>query len=191
MRDKILIALSVTLLFAVGVEGYYLYQMNKQIANKSSYYQPTVDNNEILKQLNTNTNLNPFKEFQKMQEQINKMFGTFNAKFQSNPDFNKFFQNFSTLPLMNMEENGNKYIISMGIPGSKKDKIKINIKNGILKVIAKTKHIQNNKNSKFIQKERYVGDFEREVTLPNDANTSNMKTIYKNGVLKIIILKKQ
>ncbi len=191
MRDKILIALSVTLLFAVGVEGYYLYQMNKQIANKSSYYQPTVDNNEILKQLNTNTNLNPFKEFQKMQEQINKMFGTFNAKFQNNPDFNKFFQNFSTLPLMNMEENGNKYIISMGIPSSKKDKIKINIKNGILKVVAKTKHIQNNKNSKFIQKERYVGDFEREVTLPNDANTSNMKTIYKNGVLKIIILKKQ
>jgi len=196
MKDKILIILFTILLVAVGVEGYYLYQMNKQIINKSSYYQPIVQKNTntnryILKQINPNIATNPFKEFQRMQEEMNKIFGNFNAEFQNDPNFDKFFQGFSVSPAMDMKDIGNKYIITVDMPGSKKSNIKVTVKNHILKVSAKTETIKDKKSSNYIQKERYIGNFEREITLPNDANEDSLKTKYLNGVLTITLDKKQ
>ncbi len=197
MKDKILIVLSTILLIAVGIEGYYLYQMNKQITNKSSYYQPIVQKNrnqitnkDILKQINPNIAINPFKEFQRMQEEMNRVFGNFNAEFQNDPDFEKFFQGFSVSPAMDMRDAGDKYIITVEIPGSKKSSIKVDVKNHILKVVAKIEKTSDNKNPNYIQKERYVGNFEREITLPNDADVNSLKTKYDNGLLTITILKK-
>ncbi len=191
MRDKILIVLSSILLIAVGIEGYYLYKMNSRFVSKSSYYKPTTKQDDnLFKQLTINQNINPFKEFQTMQEEMNKVFGSFNARFQNDPDFDRFFRNFSISPALDMKQVGNKYIISVEIPGSKKNNIKVNIKNHILKIKAITRDEKENKNSKYIQKERYIGNFERELTLPGDADENSIKTKYVNGVLTITLNKK-
>ncbi len=189
--NKILIVLSSILLLAVGIEGYYLYKMNSRFINKSSYYKPTTKKDDnLFRQLTINQNVNPFKEFQAMQEDMNKIFGSFNAKFQNDPDFDRFFKNFSISPALNMKQVGNKYIISVEIPGSKKNNINVSVKNHILKIEAKTQEKKESKNSKYIQKERYIGNFERELTLPRDADEASLKTKYINGVLTITLDKK-
>jgi len=217
MRDKILIFLSTVLLVAVGVEGYYLYKMDKKLNSKEAYYKPVVQksinhlkpqvskqvknqtnisqsptNSDPFKQfaLNNNLTLNPFKEFQKMQEQMNKVFGSFNARFQNDPDFDKFFKDFTVSPSLDMKDLGDKYVINIDIPGSKENNIKVSVKNHILKVEAKTSNKIDKKSSHFIQQERYVGNFEREITLPSDADENSLKTKYINGVLVITLKKK-
>jgi len=121
MRDKILVILSSVLLVAVVIEGYYLYKINSKVESSSSYYKPaSKQENTLLKQLSINQNINPFKEFQQMQENMDKVFGSFNAKFQNNPNFDKFFKNFSISPALDMKQSGNKYIININIPGSTK-----------------------------------------------------------------------
>ncbi len=191
MRDKILIILSSVLLAAVVIEGYYLYKINSKVESSSSYYKPaSKKENTLLKQLSINQNINPFKEFQQMQENMDKVFGSFNAKFQNNPDFDKFFKNFSISPALDMMQSGNKYVVNINIPGSTKNNIKVSVKDHILKVKAKMQETNNKKGSKYIQKERYIGSFERELTLPQNADESSIKTIYKNGVLTITFDKK-
>jgi len=210
MKDKILLTLFTALLIAVGVEGYYIYRVNKQLTNQNSYYKPTVsiqkptnstintpsqqklsNHTPTFSQIAPSLNINPFKEFQKMQEEMNRVFGSFNAQFQNDPDFDRFFQNFSVSPAMDLKDAGDKYIVTVEIPGSKKNSIKVDVKNHILKVSAKTETIKDKKSSKFIQKERYIGSFEREITLPSDADESSLKTKYDNGILTITIAKKK
>ncbi len=211
MRDKILIFLSAVLLLAVGTEGYYLYQMNKKLNEKERYYQPvkkivqqksskitplaktSKPNGQIVdpfKEFALNSNLNPFKEFQKMQEEMDRLFGSFNAKFQNDPDFDKFFRDFTVSPSLDMKDMGDKYVINVNIPGSKENNIKVSVKNHILKVEATTKNKTDKKGSHYIQKERFIGKFEREITLPSDADENSLKTKYINGVLVITIKKK-
>ncbi len=211
MRDKILIFLSTLLIIAVGVEGYYLYQMNNKLKSKESYYKPihkivkvskptvstsskknSLQPNDPFKQfaLSNNLNLNPFEEFKKMQEEMNRVFGSFNAKFQNDPDFDKFFKDFTVSPSIDMKDMGDKYVINVNIPGSKENNIKVSVKNHILKVEAKTTNKIDKKNSHFIQQERYIGNFEREITLPSDADENSLKTNYINGVLVITLKKK-
>ena len=211
MRDKILIILSTLLVIAVGIEGYYLYKMNNKLNSKESYYKPvhkivkvpktvastSVKNNKIQQNdpfrqfaLSNNLNINPFKEFQKMQEEMNKVFGSFNARFQNDPDFDKFFKDFTVSPSLDMKDMGDKYVINIDIPGSKENNIKVSVKNHILKVEAKTSNKIDKKSSHFIQQERYIGNFEREITLPSDADENSLKTKYVNGVLVITLKKK-
>jgi len=215
MKDKILILLSTILLIIVGVEGYYLYKVNDKLNSKESYYKPVIQktinhiksqvpkqvknqtntgsiSNDPFKQfaLSNNLTLNPFKEFQKMQEEMNRVFGSFNARFQNDPDFDKFFKDFTVSPSLDMKDLGDKYVINVNIPGSKENNIKVSVKNHILKVEAKTSNKINKKNSHFIQQERYIGNFEREITLPSDADENSLKTKYINGVLVITLKKK-
>jgi len=215
MRDKVLIFLSTVLLVVVGVEGYYLYKVNHKLNSKEAYYKPVVQNSakyiksqgvkqaqtqvhnklqnsDPFKQfaLSNNLALNPFKEFQKMQEQMNKVFGSFNARFQNDPDFDKFFKDFTVSPSLDMKDMGDKYVINVNIPGSKKNNIKVSVKNHTLKVEAKTSNNIDKKSSHFIQQERYIGNFEREITLPSDADENSLKTKYINGVLVITLKKK-
>ncbi len=211
MRDKILIILSTVLLIAVGIEGYYLYKMNDKLNSKESYYKPvhkivkiskpnvstsskknSLQPNDPFRQfaLSNNLNLNPFEEFKKMQEEMNRVFGSFNAKFQNDPDFDRFFKDFTVSPSIDMKDMGDKYVINVNIPGSKENNIKVSVKNHILKVEAKTTNKIDKKNSHFIQQERYIGNFEREITLPSDADENSLKTNYINGVLVITLKKK-
>ncbi|NPA73245.1 MAG: Hsp20/alpha crystallin family protein [Epsilonproteobacteria bacterium] len=205
MRDKILIILTLILVLAVGIEGYYLYKMNQQIKNQYSYYKPIKQQQRSPINSSANSSgggasfaqispnavmINPFKEFQKMQEEMNRVFGSFNAKFQNDPDFDRFFQDFSLSPALDMKDAGDKYIITVEIPGSKKSSINVNVKNHILSVVAKSESVTDNKNANYIQKERLVGNFEREITLPSDADEKSMKTRYDNGVLTITFKKK-
>ncbi len=216
MRDKILLILSILLLIVVGIEGYYLYDMHKKLNSKEAYYKPvqvakmkntptlsTKSSNTMQKStikpsidpfrqfaLSNNLNINPFEEFKRMQEQMNKIFGSFNAKFQNEPDFDRFFKDFTVSPSLDMRDMGDKYVINVNIPGSKENNIKVSIKNHILKVEAKTSNKIDKKNSHYIQQERFVGKFEREITLPSDADENSLKTKYLNGVLVITLKKK-
>ena len=211
MRDKILIILSTILIIAVGIEGYYLYKMNDKLKSKETYYKPihkivktskssvstsskksSLPLNDPFKQfaLSNNLNLNPFEEFKKMQEEMNRVFGSFNAKFQNDPDFDRFFKDFAISPSLDMKDTGDRYVINVNIPGSKENNIKVSVKNHILRVEAKTSNKVDKKNSHFIQQERFLGKFEREIALPNDADENSLKTNYINGVLVITLKKK-
>ena len=147
-----------------------------------------LDNNSSNKTL-TNK-VDPFKEFQLMQQEFDKIFSRFNSRFANDPFFSRSFHNdFSFKPLLDMSQDSDGYTIKMDIPGSKFNNIETEVKNNILTVKAKVDEYKENNSSSYITRERYINRFQRSVLLPKDAESSKMSSDYKDGVLIIKIPK--
>ena len=89
------------------------------------------------------------------------------------------------------EKDGN-YNIEMDIPGYKKNDIKIECEEGLLTVSAEKKFENNeeDKNKKYIRRERHYGKVSRTFTF-NDINDEAIRADFHDGILKIVIPKKE
>lgn len=101
------------------------------------------------------------------------------------------FDNFLYKPLIDMSVDNDKYIIKTDIPGVKKSDIDIKIDSGVLIIKAEVDESKENNTSELISKERYMKKYLRNISLPEDADISNVKSEYKDGVLSVSMPKKK
>ncbi len=175
------------LVLIVALQLYYISQLNSsknEIALKSTQ-QPT----NIMKSFDRFGGSNPFEDMIKMQKEMDKLFNSMSSNFATMPGFENFFNDLSVSPALNLKDMGNRYELSLNIPGSDASSIKIDTKGRELKIEAKTKKDKSKKGEEYIYKEIFSGSFSRTLTLPEDADTSKLKSSYKDGILKIVIPK--
>jgi HSP20 family protein len=151
----------------------------------------------------TPTNLDPFandpmlKHFQKLHEDMNKIFEEFNQDFfsdmQIDPSFKSRFSNRLAMnPKTDFIDKGDYYELKVDLPGMEERQIKVTLKDNLISIEAKNEtKKEEKKDDKVIRQERFVGMVHRTLSLPKDANQDNYKTNYKNGVLTITIEKKK
>ena len=91
-----------------------------------------------------------------------------------------------------IKEKGDKYLLEVDLPGYEKEDIKIEIDDGHLTVHASmNKNVdESDKNSKYVHKERYVGECSRSFYVGEEINEEDIKASFKNGTLKIELPKK-
>ncbi len=195
-RLNILYVLISLLIIVVLTQSFLLYDFKNEIssshelkAQDSSRVKGALDN-QFFNNFKASSS-DPFDQMQKMQEQMQQSFARFNSVFQDDPFFKDMYQNIGTLPLSDLKENGDTYILELSIPGAKKEDIKILINDNILSVNASTQKSKDINNTNYIRQERYVQKFVRSFTLPKDADHISMTYMYKDGILKIVIPKKQ
>jgi len=156
---------------------------------------------------NNLTKTNPLKDdpmvqhLEKIQSEMGKMFEEFtrdiikDAGLDSN--FNMDIPNFSkgfdlSQPKTDLKERADSYELKMDIPGMDEKNIKIDVRGNYLSITAKSVEKKEQKEAgKIIHQERHVGIVQRGMTLPRDADLSNYKSSYKDGVLTIDIPKKK
>ncbi len=110
--------------------------------------------------------------------------------------FDDFFDDFMpTNKKDNMKcdiyEKDGDYHIEMDVPGFNKDEIKIEAKKDYLTITAE-KSSENNdedKDKKYIHRERTYGKYQRSFYL-HDLDSDNINAEFNNGVLKIVVPKK-
>ncbi len=133
-----------------------------------------------------------FKDFQKLQEDMNRVFENFHKQFFTDikmPTIKD--KELSKVLKTDLNDKGDHYEIKADLPGVDENVIKVTIKDNLLSIDAKTeKREEKEDNGKIIRQERFVGAYHRSMTIPSDANANKMKTDYKNGVLTITIPKK-
>ena len=92
----------------------------------------------------------------------------------------------SKLMKTDIKEKGDKYQIEVDLPGYEKENIKIEIEDGYLNIHATmNKDVENDKDSKYVHKERYVGECSRSFYVGEDVKEEDIKASFKNGTLKI------
>ena len=98
----------------------------------------------------------------------------------------------SKLMKTDIKEKGDKYLLEVDLPGYEKEDIKIEIDDGYLTVHASmNKNVdESDKNSKYVHKERYVGECSRSFYVGEEINEEDIKASFKNGTLKIELPKK-
>ena len=98
---------------------------------------------------------------------------------------------FSGFGRMDMKENEKEYEMSVDLPGMDKSEIKMHVENNGLVIEGERKSEKKEEKDKCHFCERHFGSFHREVSLPKNANVDGINAMYDNGVLKVVIPKKE
>jgi HSP20 family protein len=77
------------------------------------------------------------------------------------------------------------------LPGLKADDIEITVENDVLSIKGERKIERDEENANFRRYERIQGSFERNFTLPDSADPDQINASCKDGVLEVVIGKRE
>lgn len=96
-----------------------------------------------------------------------------------------------TMPSVNITENKDEFTIDFAAPGLKKDDFKIDLNNDVLKISSEKKENKEKKDEKEVRREFFYSSFERTFILPDGVNSDKISASYKDGILQVVIPKKE
>lgn len=129
------------------------------------------------------------------------------VKFSSNYPtmFDRFFENDwfdwtnrnysttnTTLPSVNIKESTEDFEVEVAAPGFGKNDFKIELNHDLL-TISSDKQVENEtkEGQQFTRREFSYQSFSRSFTLPNTADSEKIEAKYDNGILRVVIPKKE
>ena len=101
------------------------------------------------------------------------------------------FEKSDFLPSVDVKEDTKSFKIHADLPGIKKQDIKIKLDKNILSIEGERNEEKEENDSKFHRFERKYGKFSRSFILPETADSETLKAKYEDGVLDILINKKE
>jgi HSP20 family protein len=95
------------------------------------------------------------------------------------------------IPAVNITEHKNEYLVSLAVPGMKKDDFKIDIDGNMMTISSEKEESKEEKEKKFTRKEYNYSSFSRTFTLPEEINKEKIEAKYDDGVLKIALPRRE
>lgn len=96
-----------------------------------------------------------------------------------------------TIPAVNITENKDDFAVSLAVPGMKKDDFKIDMEGTMLTISCEKEEKKEEKEARYTRKEYNYSSFSRSFTLPEDVNKEKIEAKYEDGVLKLMLPKKE
>lgn len=94
-------------------------------------------------------------------------------------------------PAVNIQETDQEYRLELVIPGMKKEDLVISLENDMISVSANQKEQNEESKENYIRKEFSFGSFQRSFTLPDTVDAEHINAVYENGVLDLMLPKKE
>jgi HSP20 family protein len=95
------------------------------------------------------------------------------------------------VPAVNILEQQNEYIVSLAVPGMKKDDFKIDVDGNLLTISSEKEESKEEKEKRFTRREYSYSSFSRCFTLPEEVNKEKIEAKYEEGVLKIALPRRE
>ena len=105
-------------------------------------------------------------------------------------EFIDYFNHKGSDPAANIIEHPDSFELNLAAPGLKKDDFKINLDNNVLTISSELENEKHEEGTNFTRKEFYYGSFSRSFTLPKTINIEKIKAEYENGILTVMLPKK-
>ncbi|MEI6764518.1 MAG: Hsp20/alpha crystallin family protein [Bacteroidota bacterium] len=124
-------------------------------------------------------------------------------KWNNEPVFSGLMQNFfddnynflparcGFSPAANIAETENGFELELAVPGIDKDNFKLSVENNVLTVSSEKEETKEQPEKNFTRKEFVYGSFSRSFTLPRSIDTDAISAAYTNGVLHVMLPKKE
>ena len=90
-----------------------------------------------------------------------------------------------------IKEMDNGYELEIDLPGFSKDEVKASLENGYLTISAEKGLDKEEKDGKYIRKERYSGAMSRSFYVGDELKQEDIKAKYEDGILKLSVPKKE
>ena len=131
----------------------------------------------------------PFRELDELREEMDRLFErTFGRTVPARRE-GRIVRGW--MPTIDMFEREDEVVVRAEIPGMSKEEIDISALGNTLTISGERKAEEEVKEDNYYCCERSYGRFQREITLPQGVNAEKIKTSYKNGILEVILPKKE
>ena len=88
-----------------------------------------------------------------------------------------------------IQEDENKYLLEVDLPGYNKEDIKIDVTDGYLTINAKITKEDNDEDKNYVRRERFTGEATRSFYVGEDIKEDEIKASFKNGILTLEVPK--
>lgn len=96
-----------------------------------------------------------------------------------------------TVPPVNITENKDDFLVSLAVPGMKKDDFRIDVEGNMLTISSAKEESKEEKDKKFTRREYSYSSFSRSFTLPDEVNKEKIEAKYEDGILKLMLPRKE
>jgi len=110
--------------------------------------------------------------------------------FDDDRFFNSPWLSGQSMPAVNVKENDKNFEIELAAPGYNKNEFNITMEDGALTISAERKEENEKKEDKYTRREFGYSSFSRSFHLPKNISESDVKATFENGVLKLVINKR-
>jgi HSP20 family protein len=100
-----------------------------------------------------------------------------------------FFNRQLTIPAVNVGETKETFMVTLAVPGMKKDDFDIRIDGNMLTISCEKEEEKEEKEKAFTRKEYNYSSFKRSFTLPDEVMKDKIDAHYENGELKLMLPK--
>jgi len=95
------------------------------------------------------------------------------------------------VPAVNVRESDDEFELALAVPGMNKDDFQIDIDGNILTVSAEMEEENEEEDEEYTRQEYNYTSFRRSFTLPEEVNKERIEAEYVDGVLNLILPKKE
>jgi HSP20 family protein len=95
----------------------------------------------------------------------------------------------SPIPALDMTEKDGEYRLTVELPGMKEDQVDVSIVDNNLIISGEKREEEERKDEGYLISERRYGAFRRQVALPGDIDSAQIKADFKKGVLTVTVPK--
>ncbi len=129
----------------------------------------------------------PFRDMVTLRDKMNRMFDdVFSSRGEE-----KDMAASTWAPSVDIYETENELVLSAEVPGVDEKDIEIKIEDNMLSLKGERRFQKETKEENYHRIERSYGSFHRAFTLPNSVDPENIRAEHENGVLKIMMPKRQ
>ncbi|MBI5384087.1 MAG: Hsp20/alpha crystallin family protein [Verrucomicrobia bacterium] len=131
------------------------------------------------------TGWSPFWHLSTLRDEIDRLFETPLAEFTRGTQ--QFLGGW--LPAVDLYEDKDSVVVKAELPGMKKEDIEISLHDGVLTLAGERKQEQKFKDAELYRTERFLGRFQRTLSLPSPVESDKVSATYKDGILTVTLPK--
>ena len=129
----------------------------------------------------------PFRDLNMLQDRMNRLFDDTGRTWR--PDEPAATTTWS--PAVDIFETEGEIVVKAELPGMERNDIGVNLEKNVLTVKGERRFTKETKDDNYHRIERSYGTFSRAFSIPTTVDEEKIRADYKDGVLKIVLPKKE
>ncbi len=129
----------------------------------------------------------PFRDLRTLQDEVNRLFSTnFSRGFGD-----EGIARGAWTPNVDIFENKDEIVLEAELPGMNREDFELTFENNVLTLRGERRFEKKDEADNYHRVERAYGAFTRSFTLPQTVSGENASAEYKNGVLRVVLRKRE
>ncbi|HEV2708490.1 MAG TPA: Hsp20/alpha crystallin family protein [Pyrinomonadaceae bacterium] len=133
------------------------------------------------------TRYDPFRELRSLQDEVNRLFSTNLSRSFGDEGIARG----AWTPTVDIYENKDQIVLEAELPGMNREDFELTIENNVLTLRGERRFEKKSESDNYHRVERTYGAFSRSFTLPQTVSGDGATAEYKNGVLRVVLQKRE